>query len=57
MDAGYTTTTNSRKKHMNIRQIPSLDMEVGMPSSRTQNSLLEPVTLAILIAIAVLNPN
>lgn len=38
---------------MNIRQIPSLDMDVGMPSSRTQNSLLEPVTLAILIVIAV----
>ncbi len=40
---------------MNIKQIPSLDLDVGMPSSRTQNTLLEPVTLAILIAIAILD--
>lgn len=40
---------------MNIQQIPSLDLDVGMPSSRTQNTLLEPVTLAILIAIAILD--
>ncbi len=39
---------------MNIHQIPSLDLEVGMPSSRTQNSLLEPVTLIVLIAIAIM---
>lgn len=39
---------------MNIHHIPSLDLEVGMPSSRTKNTLLEPVTLAILIVIAVL---
>lgn len=39
---------------MNIKNVPSLEIGVGMPSSRTQNSLLEPITLAILIAIAVL---
>ena len=32
---------------MKLSQIPSLEMDVGMPSSRTQNTLLEPVTLAI----------
>lgn len=51
------TIINHKELHMNISQIPSLSMDVGMPSSRTQNSLLEPVTLAILIAIAVLDPN
>lgn len=57
MDAFLETTINHKELHMNISQIPSLSMDVGMPSSRTQNSLLEPVTLAILIAIAVLDPN
>jgi hypothetical protein len=49
------TRNTKGERAMNIKNIPSLDMGVGMPSSRTQNTLLEPITLAILIAIAVLD--
>jgi len=54
MDATWTIT-ETRRNMMKLSQIPSLEMDVGMPSSRTQNTLLEPVTLAILIAIAILD--
>jgi hypothetical protein len=54
MDATWTIT-ETRRDMMKLSQIPSLEMDVGMPSSRTQNTLLEPVTLAILIAIAILD--
>ena len=38
----------------NIDQLPSFDLDVGVPSSRTQNTLLEPITLGILVTIAFL---
>lgn len=40
---------------MEIAKIPTLDFDVSVPTSRTQSTLLEPVTLAILIAIAIID--